>query len=69
MRDRGNKREPWTATQRVGLASIGVAIIASGAAALLQGMLHYENYWHAAVFAPFAIVIGALAVFVAIRAK
>jgi len=38
----------------------------SGAGTLLRGQLHYPNYWGGAVFAPFALLIGALAIFIAI---
>jgi hypothetical protein len=30
----------------------------TGSVSLLSGELHYPNYWHAPVFAPFAILIG-----------
>lgn len=40
-----------------------------GAVTLLQGRFHYENWWHAPVFAPFALLVGALAIFVAIKRK
>lgn len=41
----------------------------SGVLALLQGDFHYHNYWHAPVFAPFALLVGAFAVILAIRGR
>jgi hypothetical protein len=41
----------------------------SGVFALLQGKLRYQNYWRGPVFAPFALLIGALAVFTAIKGR
>ncbi len=38
-----------------------------GVITLLGGKPHYQNYWHGSVFAPFALVIGALALLVAIK--
>jgi hypothetical protein len=38
-----------------------------GVMTLLEGKLHYQNYWHGSVFAPFALFIGALILFVAIK--
>jgi len=43
--------------------------MASGGFALLRGNLDYRNYWHASVFAPVGLFIGAFAVFVAIRGR
>jgi hypothetical protein len=40
-----------------------------GVVTLLQGKLHYQNWWHAPVFAPFAIVVGALDLFVAFKER
>jgi hypothetical protein len=41
--------------------------MALGVVTLLQGRLHYQNWWHAPVFAPFAVIVGALIVFAAIK--
>jgi len=41
--------------------------MALGVVTLLQGKLHYQNYWHGAAFAPFSVLIGALILFVAIK--
>lgn len=38
-----------------------------GAITLLEGKLHYQNHWHGLMFAPFALVVGALALLVAIK--
>ena len=42
-------------------------VFALGLLTLLRGGLYYFSYWGGAVFAPFAILIGALTVFVAYR--
>jgi hypothetical protein len=41
--------------------------MALGFVALLEGKLHYQNYWHAPVFAPFSVFVGALLLFAAIK--
>ncbi len=41
--------------------------MALGVVTLLQGKLHYQNYWHGSVFAPFAVAVGAVILFVAIK--
>jgi hypothetical protein len=51
----------------VGLAS-GI-VFSLGMGHLLLGHLEYQNWWGSYVFAPFAIVVGALGLFVAIFAK
>ena len=48
-------------------AIIGFAIVNLGVLALLQGHLHYQNYWGGWVFAPFAIAGGILVTIVAFR--
>jgi hypothetical protein len=35
-----------------------IILITGGVGSLLDGRLHYRNYWGGAVFAPFAIAIG-----------
>ena len=42
-------------------------VFALGLLTLLRGRQYYFNYWGGPVFAPFAILIGALAVFVAYK--
>jgi hypothetical protein len=61
--------EQFSAKQRAALAFAGAAVMFSGLFALLQGKLHYQNYWHALVFAPFALLVGALCIFVAIKRR
>ena len=41
--------------------------MALGVVTLLQGKLHYQNWWHAAVLAPFSVIVGALVLFVALK--
>jgi hypothetical protein len=48
--------------QRGAFAATGLLVILLGVSALLRGSLHYANWWGGAVFAPFAILIGAMAV-------
>jgi hypothetical protein len=38
-----------------------------GLITLLEGKLHYQNYWHGLVFAPFAVLVGALMIFVGVK--
>jgi hypothetical protein len=43
--------------------------VVSGGFALLRGSFEYRNYWRASVFAPVALIIGALTIFVAIKGR
>ncbi len=52
---------------RLFLGFAGVLVMGFGVITLLGGKLHYQNYWHGSVFAPFALFIGALMLFVAIK--
>jgi len=52
--------------QRAALAAVGLLVSVFGIAALARGSLHYPNWWGGAVFAPFAICIGGLAIVVAL---
>ena len=63
------KSREWTPKERALLGFAGALVMGLGVVTLLQGKLHYQNWWHAAVFAPFAIVVGALCLFVAFKAK
>jgi hypothetical protein len=49
------------------LGFVGFWIVILGATTLLLGRLHYANYWGGAVFAPFALIVGVLAIVLAIR--
>jgi hypothetical protein len=46
----------WTARSIFMLLSITVVL--GGAATMMDGDLHYSNYWGGSVFAPFAIAAG-----------
>ena len=46
---------------RIALMLVGLSLVLTGAAALRDGRLHYQNYWRGSVFAPLAIVIGIMA--------
>jgi nucleoside permease NupC len=48
---------------------VGLLIFILGFVTLLLGQLHYKNYWGGAVFAPFALLIGVIAVAFAIRVR
>ena len=48
---------------------VGLWIFILGFVTLLLGRLHYRNYWGGAVFAPFALLIGVIAVAFAIRIR
>ena len=69
MTHRNSKEKPWTSKQRAFLAFMGIVIMGLGGGTLLSGKLEYRNYWNGPVFAPFALMIGAFAVFVAIKAR
>jgi hypothetical protein len=69
MSTRNAKSRQWTSKERIALAFTGVLVMALGAGNLLQGKLHYQNYWHAPVFAPFALFVGVLIIFVAIKGR
>lgn len=43
---------------RFALLFTSLSLILAGLAALDSGRLHYQNYWGASVFAPFAIALG-----------
>jgi len=43
---------------RIALTFVGLSLVLTGAAALRDGRLHYQNYWGGSVFAPLAIVVG-----------
>jgi hypothetical protein len=53
--------------ERAFLGFAGALVTGWGVVTLLQGKLHYQNYWHGSVFAPFSVIIGALILFVAIK--
>jgi hypothetical protein len=55
--------------ERGALAFMGVLVMGFGAVTLLSGKLHYQNYWHGPVFAPFAVFVGVLIIVVAIKGK
>jgi lipid-A-disaccharide synthase-like uncharacterized protein len=48
---------------------VGLWIFILGFVTLLLGQMHYKNYWGGAVFAPFALLIGVIAVAFAIRVR
>ena len=58
-----------TAKQRLAFAGAGALIALLGIMTLANGNLHYANWWGGAVFAPFAILVGALGVAVALFAR
>jgi hypothetical protein len=46
-----------------------VLVIGAGCLTLALGKLHYANWWGGPVFAPFAIIVGTIALVAAIRGK
>jgi len=50
----------------IAFAFLGLLISADGLLTLLAKMLHYPNPWGEPVFAPFALVIGAVAIVAAV---
>jgi hypothetical protein len=69
MKKRRPENRSWTFKARAFLAFAGVLVMGLGIVTLLQGKLHYQNYWHAPVFAPFAVGLGALTFIIAIIGK
>jgi hypothetical protein len=67
MKRSNAKPLPGTLRERAFLGFAGALVMALGVVTLLQGRLHYQNYWHGAVFAPFAVLVGSLILFVAIK--
>ena len=59
----GTSRHRWT------LAFLGIAAIVAGSLSLLAGKLHYQNYFNALVFAPYAILAGIIAIVAAFRIR
>jgi hypothetical protein len=53
--------------RRFAFMFLGSMFLGLGILTLLSGALHYQNWWGAPVFAPFAIAIGALCFVVAFR--
>ena len=53
--------------ERFALGFSGILVAALGVVTLALGKLHYDNYRGGAVFAPFAILLGALILFVAVK--
>jgi hypothetical protein len=62
------KSEPivFSLRMRIALGFVGLLVMSDGLRNLLKGNLEYPNNYRAAVFAPFALLIGALAIVVAI---
>jgi hypothetical protein len=56
-----------TPLRRYGLLSLGIGAVILGAGSLGLGNLHYANTQGEAVFAPYAIVVGALLILVVLR--
>lgn len=49
-------------TQRIILGLLALLLLIIGLGRILKGEANFVNWWHALVFAPFAIAIGVLAV-------
>ena len=70
-RNRNSAREiarpPFhTRFERFGVVFVGVMIFGEGVLALLRGASNYANWWGGPIFAPFAILIGLLALAIAV---
>ena len=50
---------------RIAFALVCFLILTLGVGTLFQGNIGYRNWWGGVVFAPFAVLIGALGLFVA----
>ena len=51
---------------RVSSVCFSLLLILTGVAALLRGRLVYSNYWGGVVFAPFAILMGVLVIWIVV---
>lgn len=62
------KSEPivFSLRMRIFFGVVGLLLLSDGLRNLLKGNLEYPNHYGAAVFAPFAVVIGLLMIIVAI---
>jgi heme A synthase len=60
MKSRDTKPRVWRPIHRFGFTLLGLMLIAPAALILISGRSHYQNYWGAPVFAPFAIFAGLL---------
>jgi hypothetical protein len=67
MKRSNAKLQRWALKEGAFFGFAGALVMALGVVTLLQGELHYQNYWHGSVFAPFAVVVGALILFVAMK--
>jgi hypothetical protein len=67
MKGSKTKSREWTLKERVFLGFAGALVMGLGFVALLEGKLHYQNYWHAPVFASFSVFVGAVLLFAAIK--
>lgn len=56
--------KPW---HRFSLVFFGLAIAATGLLAVIEGRLYYQNAQFFIMFAPFAIIVGALITVFAFR--
>lgn len=63
MKDVDDRRDMLAGTKpiyRLGVVCLGLLMLATGVLVVMNGRTHFQNYWGAPVFAPFAIVIGLL---------
>ncbi len=51
---------------RIFIGFFGVILLFMGVTHVLRGDLNYSNYWGGVVFAPFAIVVGVLLLFIVV---
>ncbi len=58
-------RQKFSRKGRAALIFVGVLVLVVSVGSLWSRGLHYPNYWGGAVFAPFGIVVAALAFFAA----
>ncbi len=47
---------------RIKVGILSLVLVLSGAASVAAGRLHYPNYWGGIVFAPYAILVGRVAI-------
>jgi hypothetical protein len=54
---------------RIGLAFVGALVLCFGLGSLSRGGLLYANWWGGVVFAPFAVILGLIALGIAIYGR
>jgi hypothetical protein len=62
MKKRNSGLRSISTKKRMVLATLGLIIFATGVLSLMAGRLYYSNHWGVMMFAPYAILVGALVI-------